>query len=347
MKVKDITIIGGGPAGLYAAFYAGMRDLSVRIIETKKTLGGKVHFYPEKMIWDVGGIPAALGAELIDQMVEQGMTFNPEVILGQKVTTFTQVEQGGFKVITADGHQYFSKRIIIATGGGLFNPKRLPLTYNARFEETNLHHSVYRRSHFRNKKVVIVGGGNTAVDWANELLGIAKEIHLIHRNESFKAYEAATRQLAASKAKIYTHTLVKELIPNITGDRVRAIRMRKSKSNQDEHLELDELIVNIGFDNELNFHHDPKLRFNLKEDYYIEGTAKAETAVEGVYAVGDILDFDGKVRLIAGAYSDAANAVNQIKRSLDPKAAEKAQVSSHNHRFNQKNEEKRSRLFEE
>jgi len=98
VKVKDITIIGGGPAGLYAAFYAGMRDLSVRIIETKKTLGGKVHFYPEKMIWDVGGIPAALGADLIDQIVEQGMTFNPEVILGQKVTTFTQVEQGDSKL---------------------------------------------------------------------------------------------------------------------------------------------------------------------------------------------------------------------------------------------------------
>ncbi|WP_413527135.1 NAD(P)/FAD-dependent oxidoreductase [Marinilactibacillus psychrotolerans] len=341
MIVKDINIIGGGPAGLYAAFYAGMRDLNVRIIETQKSLGGKVHFYPEKLIWDVGGIPGIRGAKFIDQMIEQGLTFNPEVITNQKISKFKQTDEGLFVATSESGEQYFSKRIIVATGGGIFNPKKLPLQYNVKFEETNLHHHIYRLKDFKNKNVVIVGGGNSAIDWASDLIGVAKEVHLIHRNDTFKAHEYNARKLKESSVKIHTHTLVKELVPNSAGTSVQSIKVRNSQSDQDYFLELDELLVNIGFDNELNFHHDPSLKFKLKDDYYIEGSSIAQTSVKGVYAIGDILEFEGKVRLIAGAYNDAANAVNQIKLSLDPDAEEKARVSSHNNRFDKKNQEKK------
>lgn len=345
MTVKDITIIGGGPAGLYAAFYAGMRDLTVRLIDTQKSLGGKVHFYPEKLIWDVGALPAVTGARLIDQMVEQGLTFDPEVVLNTKITTFEKTEDHLFETVSDSGDIFLSKQIIVATGGGLFNPKRLPLQYASHFEEANLHHNVYRLNHFKDKKVVIVGGGNSAVDWANDLLEVAGEVHLIHRSETFKAHEFNTRKLWNSDAIIHTHTLVKELIPDSSGQYIQSIRVRNNQADHDELIELDELIVNIGFDNELNFHHNPALKFNLKDDYYIEGSSRAETAVEGVYAIGDILDFEGKVRLIAGAYNDAANAVNQIKLALDPTAEEKAPVSSHNDKFNDKNQEKKERYY--
>lgn len=345
MTVKDVTIIGGGPAGLYAAFYAGMRDLDVRIIETQKKLGGKVHFYPEKLIWDVGGIPAITGANLIDQMIEQGLTFKPEVITNQKINKFEQTEEGLFIASSHSGEQFTSKRIIVATGGGVFNPKRLPLQYDTKYEESNLHYNVYRLKDFKNKKVVVVGGGNSAIDWANNLVEIAEEVHLIHRNNTFKAHEFNSRKLKESKAKIHTHTFITELIPNQTGERISSVKVRNNQSDKDYFLELDELIVNIGFDNDLNFHHDPALKFKLKDDYYIEGSSKTQTAVKGVYAIGDILEFDGKVRLIAGAYSDAANAINQIKQSLDPNAEGKARVSSHNTRFDEKNLEMKARYY--
>ncbi|WP_208559884.1 NAD(P)/FAD-dependent oxidoreductase [Marinilactibacillus kalidii] len=344
MTIRDITIIGGGPAGLYAAFYAGMRDLSVRIIDTQNLLGGKVHFYPEKYIWDIGALPALTGAKLIEQMVKQGLTFDPEVVLNTKIISFEKREDQLFEVRSHAGEVYLSKQVIVATGGGLFSPKRLPLQYDKQFEETNLHHNVYRVNDFKDKKVVIVGGGNSAVDWANDLLGIAGEVHLIHRSASFKAHEYHTRMLLESDASIHTHTIVKELIPDEQNQKLTAIRIRNSQSAEDTTIELDELIVNIGFDHELNFHHDPALKFRLKDDYYIEGSVKAQTAVEGVYAIGDILDFDGKVRLIAGAYSDAANAVNQIKMNVEPSADEKAQVSSHNERFLEKNNEIKNRF---
>lgn len=317
-EIKDCTIIGGGPAGLYAAFYAGMRELSVRIVEDQPRLGGKLHFYPEKTIWDIGGIVPTSGLDVMNQMIEQGQTFDPEVSLNERIVHIEKLDTDLFKAISSTGVVYLSKSIIIATGGGIVYPKRLPNVNSQPFEKTNLHHTIYRIADFKDKKVVIVGGGNSAIDWANELKDTVKELHLIHRNGNFRAHEAQLRQLQGPHIHIHAHTQIEKLIPHSNKEKLAAIEVKDAKKDETYTLELDDLVVNIGFDTEDNFHQTEALNLDLLDNYYIKGNSHTQTSIDGIYAIGDILDFNGKVRLIAGAYNDAVNAINTIRQQCYP-----------------------------
>ncbi len=326
--IRDITVIGGGPAGLYAAFYAGMRDMSVRIIENKSSLGGKLHFYPEKTIWDIGGHAPVTGMEAVQQMITQAKTFDPEVRLNEKIIEIKKLDDQLFLAKSSTGEEYYSKSLIIATGGGIFNPKRLPKVDCTPYEQSNVHYTILRTSDFAGKRVAIVGGGNTAVDWANELEQTASEVHLIHRSNTFRAHESQLRKIRESSATVHAHTLIKEIIPNNENTRVEAIKIENSLSTAENIVPIDEMIINIGFETEKNFHQEPSVRLDLIDDYYIKGTAQSETSIEGLYAIGDILDYTGKVRLISGAYTDGINAVNQASEYCDPKKEEKLVMSS-------------------
>lgn len=345
-EVKDITIIGGGAAGLYAAFYAGMRDLSVRIIELNDKLGGMIHFYPEKIVWDVGGIPPVSGAELIGQMVKQGLTFEPEILLNEQIKHVKKAENGFFISSGKSGRQYISKKVIIATGSGIYKPKKLSVKDAKKFERQNLHYAIQHLEDFKGKQVVIVGGGNSAVDWANELETVAEKVQLIHRNGQFRAHESQIKQLEKSAVQIHTHTEVKKIVPNASGNQIAAIIVKNNRTNEEQEIKLDQLIANIGIDSEQNFYHDKTLGIELEDHFYIKGSVKTNTNIKGLYACGDVLNFDGKVRLIAGAFTDAANAINQIKQALEPNASEKANVSSHNQKFTEKNRQIRARLYQ-
>ncbi|WP_161879701.1 NAD(P)/FAD-dependent oxidoreductase [Alkalibacterium sp. MB6] len=314
----DCTIIGGGPAGLYAAFYAGMRDLSVRIIENQSKLGGKLHFYPEKMIWDIGGMKPTPGLEVMEQMIHQAQTFSPKVELNQLITKISKLGPQHFRVFSSTGDYFDSKSIIIATGGGIFTPKRLPGIYCEPYETANLHYTIYRMKDFENKRVAIVGGGNSAIDWANELKDRVKELHVIHRRDEFTAHESQIRQLSGEHIHIHTYSAIEELLPDDSQDKIRSIRLHNTKTGTRLSLPIDELLVNIGFETEQNVHQDEALNLELIDHYYIKGSSLAETSIQGMYAIGDILDFQGKVRLIAGAYNDAVNAVNQIRQYCYP-----------------------------
>lgn len=324
----DCTIIGGGPAGLYAAFYAGMRDLTVRIIENKSSLGGKLHFYPEKTIWDIGGQTPISGMKAMEQMISQAKTFEPEIILDQKITEVNKLGDNRFEALSSTGKAYYSKALIIATGGGIFNPKRLPNVDCTPYEHTNVHYTIKRTKDFKNKRVAIVGGGNSAIDWANELEGNVSDLYVIHRSDSFRAHESQLRKLRESKATIYGHTVISELIPDISGQRIHALKLRHSKTDKETVVPIDDVIINIGFETEDNFHQDKKMALPLVDNYYIKGTSQAQTAVDGLYAIGDILDYSGKVRLISGAFNDGINAVNQVRDHCYPKEEDKIVMSS-------------------
>ncbi|WP_182201372.1 NAD(P)/FAD-dependent oxidoreductase [Paraliobacillus salinarum] len=334
----DVTIIGGGPAGLFAAFYSGLRGLKTKIIEFQPYLGGKVHVYPEKMVWDVGGVPPLSGAKLIEQMVEQGLTFDPTVLLNTKVTSITQDESKIFHLHTSESVTHTTKTVIVAIGGGILQPQRLELNNIHHFEQTNLHYLMKPLAYFKDKDVLISGGGHSAIDWAAELEPFVNKIYLTYRGENFKGHERVTEQLLSSKkVASFFETTITNFTSSQSGDTIEQVELTETKTNKKHTLSIDDVIVHHGYLRDKSLLQDSPLPIKLHDDYFIEGSSSSESSIDGVYGAGDILHHDGKLHLIAGAYQDAANAVNMAKKYLDPEAAKGAMVSSHNNRLKQKN----------
>ena len=179
--MEDVTIIGGGPAGLFASFYSGLRGMSVRIIDVQDKLGGKMQIYPEKIIWDIGGVAPKPCYQIIEDMIQQGLHFQPKVNLNERVTDIRKVSERHFEIETEEGHIYESKAVIFAIGGGIINPKPLDIKGAERYQLTNLHYVVQSFSKFRGKNVLISGGGNTALDWARDIAKIANRVTVVYR----------------------------------------------------------------------------------------------------------------------------------------------------------------------
>lgn len=338
-ELFDVTIIGGGPAGLYAAFYSGLRGLKTKIIEFQPQLGGKLHVYPEKMIWDVGGQPPIQCAQLIGQLVEQGMTFNPEVVLNEKVESVAKRADGIFHLETSSGETHVSKTIIVAVGGGILNPQKLDIEGAERFEVSNLNYTVKSMERFKGKRVLISGGGNSAIDWANELAPIAEEIYVTYRRAEFTGHEAQVEQLMNGGAICLLNTSISRLIASDTRDAVELVELTNAVTGEKMLLPVDEVIINHGYEQDASLIENSPLPIKQANDFYIAGTPKSESSVEGLYAAGDILQHEGKLNLITGTFVDAANAVNQAKLYIQPDATEIAMVSSHNDVFKERNKE--------
>ncbi|WP_034681335.1 FAD-dependent oxidoreductase [Caldalkalibacillus mannanilyticus] len=338
-EVFDVTIIGGGPAGLFSAFYSGLREMKTKIIEYQPMLGGKVHVYPEKMIWDVGGQPPILGEKLIEQLVEQGLTFQPTVFLNEKVESIARDETGIFALHAASGNKHYTKTVIIAVGGGILNPQKIDVEGAERFEVTNLHYTVKSLMRFRNKTVVISGGGNSAIDWANELEPIAKKVYVIYRKEALSGHEAQITQLMNSSATCIFHTSITKLIASENQEMIERVELTNHQSGDITDLSVDEVIISHGYERDKALLENSEVKIDLIDEYFIAGNAVSASSIEGIYAAGDILKHEGKVHLIAGAFQDAANAVNQAKLFIEPEANRDGMVSSHNEIFKNRNRE--------
>lgn len=338
-EIFDVTIIGGGPAGLYSAFYSGLREMKTKIIEFQPELGGKLHVYPEKMIWDVGGLPPTPGAQLVNQLIQQGLTFQPTVVLNEKAESIFQNEQGIFEIKTASGDSHFSKTILIAVGGGILKPQKLEIEGAERFEVTNLNYTVRALQHFKNKTVLISGGGNSAIDWANELEPIAKKVYLTYRKDQLAGHEAQVSQLLNSSVTCFFQSGITRLIANQQHDRIEQIELTNFENGDVTMLEVDEVIINHGYERDASLLHNSNLRIDTIDDYYVSGNAMCETSLPGIFAVGDIVSYEGKVNLIAGAFQDAVNAVNKAKQFVQPNSPKFGMVSSHNDAFKKRNKE--------
>lgn len=312
--IFDITIIGGGPVGLFTAFYAGLRDMRVKIIESLSELGGQpAVLYPEKVIYDIPGFPAITGANLVDNLIEQLGRFKDKtsICLKEEVKTFER-KNDMFTIETNKG-QHFSKAIIIACGNGAFAPRRLGLDNEELYADQNIFYNVHKLDQFAGKKVVICGGGDSAVDWANALDKIAESVTLVHRRDAFRAHEHSVEVLKSSSVNIVTPYVPLELKGD--GEKVQSLVIQKAKSDDTLELPLDDLIVSFGFStsnkNLKNWNLDHKRSS-------INVSPVFQTSQEGVYAIGDAAQYEGKADLIATGFGEAPTAVNQAIHYIYP-----------------------------
>lgn len=313
-EIFDITIIGGGPVGLFTAFYAGMRQASVKIIESLPQLGGQLSaLYPEKYIYDIAGFPKVRAQDLIDNLQDQMNQFEVTISLGQSVETINKREDGIFK-ITTNKETHYTKTIIITAGNGAFQPRKMNCEGEEKFADKNLHYFVTNINEFADKKVVLFGGGDSAVDWALMLEPIAEKVTLIHRRDKFRAHEHSVELLQQSKVEILTPYVPEQLVGN---RKIEKVIVKETKSNKLLELEVDDVLVNYGFVSSLG----PINNWGLEiKKNSIVVNSKMETNIEGVYAVGDICIYEGKVKLIATGFGEAPTAVSNAKVYIDPTA---------------------------
>ncbi len=314
-KVYDITIIGGGPTGLFTAFYGGMRQASVKIIESLPQLGGQLSaLYPEKYIYDVAGFPKVRAQELINNLKEQMAKFEPSIALEQSVEKLEKQEDGTFK-LTTNSEIHYSKTVIITAGNGAFQPRRLELESAAQYERKNLHYFIDDLNKFADQKVVVFGGGDSAVDWALMLEPIAKEVTIVHRRDKFRAHEHSVDNLNNSKVNIKTPFIPAELIGDDSG--IKQVVLTDVNGEGRVAIDVDAVICNYGFVSSLG----PIKEWGFEiEKNSIVVNSKMETKIPGIYAAGDICTYEGKVKLIACGFGEAPTAVNNAKAYIDPKA---------------------------
>ncbi|OAZ42110.1 NAD(P)/FAD-dependent oxidoreductase [Paenibacillus polymyxa] len=335
LELYDVTIIGGGPAGMYTAFYSGMRDMKTKLIEAKHELGGRMRIYPEKMIWDVGGVTPILCEKLIDQLEQQAKTFEPTIVLGQQITGLDRQEDGTFLLTSATGEQHWTRTIVLAVGYGILKMAKLEIEGADRYEVTNLHYTVQELEPFRDKHVLISGGGNSAVDWANELESIAASVTVVHRRDHFGGHEKNVARMKSSSVRVLTPYAVSQLHSN-NGETIEQVTINHIDTGETEMLNVDAVIVNHGLKSDFGPLRDWGLDMG---EWHARVSDKLETNLPGIFAAGDFVEYGSKLYLIAGTFTDAALALNSAKLYIDPTADKAAYVSSHNSRFKEKNRE--------
>ncbi|MGE0351624.1 MAG: NAD(P)/FAD-dependent oxidoreductase [Gemmatimonadales bacterium] len=320
--IKDITIIGAGPTGLFGAFYAGMRGASCRLVDALPEVGGQLQaLYPEKYIFDVAGYPKVLAKDLVRNLAAQGLQFGATTHLGHVVTGLSRVDEpegvGRFLLETEQGEVYPSRTVIIAAGIGAFEPRLLPVEGVERFQDRGLHYSVLDPQRFAGKRVLLVGGGDSAFDWAVNLQGIARSIALIHRRDGFRAHAATVRQVEelarAGRCDFRTFWEVKAVHGE---EQVTGAVIFNNRTKAEEALELDAIIPLLGFHSDLGAIKEWGLDSTKGE---IAVNQLMETNVPGIYAAGDIVTYPGKLKLIATGVAEVCTAVNNAVHYIDPK----------------------------
>lgn len=306
MQLTDLIIIGGGPVGLAALFRAGMHDVSARLIEASGQLGGQLTtLYPEKYIYDIFGLPKVLAKDLVDNLKKQVEPFEQKIQIGELVENISVSDEEIYSVKT-NKNTYYSKTLILTTGNGIIAPRRLMQGNSEQYESKGIHYFVKRKNDFKGKNIAIVGGGDSAIDWALELIPIANNLSIIHRSDKFEAHESNVRkvfQLAArNKVRIYTSHVVEKLEGE---EKLEKVTIKDWKDKQ-RTIEADCLLPMIGYKINLGSMADWGLELQGKK---IKVNQFMATNLPGIFAAGDAVDFPGKIKMITTGFAEATIAV--------------------------------------
>ena len=318
MDVRDITIIGGGPTGLFALFYAGMRQATARIVDALPELGGQLTaLYPEKYVFDVAGYPKVLAKDLVKLLAEQAAQFRQPIHLAQRVVGLEQTD--GHFVLATDHDRFASRSIVIAAGIGAFSPRRLPQACAQPWYGKGIYDVVTDPEAFRGRRVVIIGGGDSAFDWGVQLLDRADRVTIVHRSDRFRAHAATVGQyqaaVAAGRAGLHTFHELLDIKCTDGSDQFTRIEIRDVKAKTTRELDADVVLPMLGFVSDLG----PLAEWGLTlEKDEIVVNSMMETGRAGIYAAGDITTYPGKLKLIATGFGEAATAVNQAVHWIYP-----------------------------
>jgi ferredoxin/flavodoxin---NADP+ reductase len=327
--VVDIAILGAGPTGLAAAYYAGHRDASVRIIESLEQLGGQVAaVYPEKFVYDVAGHPKVLGQKLVDLCAEQGLQWGADVRLGEEVQTLERVSSNGEELLaisTSRGNVFLSRALIVTAGHGAFEPRKLGIDGIDEWEGKGLHYFVRQKDVFRGCRCVIVGGGDSALDWTLGLQDTAQPpIALVHRRDRFRALESSLNEARELESQGRVRILTPCEVREIHGDgQVEAVTIENTTSGEVEQVPCDALITLLGFHSHLGAIAEWGLDLEGKRQIKVDPMTM-ETNLPRVFAAGDVAGYPTKITLITIGMGEAAiaanNAIAQIRgEKVQPK----------------------------
>jgi thioredoxin reductase (NADPH) len=314
--VYDVTILGAGPSGLFGAFYAGLRELKTKIIDVLPEVGGQLTvLYPEKFIYDVPGHPKILAKDLVKLLAEQTMQWKPTLCLSERVIHLKRREDGIIEMTS--GRTHLSKTVIITAGVGAFTANKLALENIGRFEGRGVYYFVKDKTLFRGKRLLIVGGGDSAVDWALNLKDYARQVTLIHRRDQFRSAPASLTELMHSHVEVKTFHEIK----SIQGDnKIEHVVIFDNRTKEETRLDVDAVLLNLGFKADLG----PIKNWGLElhGTRFLQVNARMETNIPGVYAAGDIAaqpDVE-PVNLIATGFAQATIAINVAATFLNPQA---------------------------
>lgn len=316
-EITDITIIGGGPTGLYGLFYAGMRGVSARIIDVLPELGGQLTaLYPEKDIFDVAGFPCILAKDLARDLVEQAMQFDADVCLEERVNALNP--NGDVFELETDGGIRPTRSVVIAAGKGAFKSRTIKVDRWEEFWKKGLVTHVRDPEAFRGRRVLIVGGGDSAFDWSWALRDIASELTHIHRSDRFRAHERTVGQVTDAHERGELDLKTFHEVGELHGeDWVEGVTLVHSKTKEQEYLEVDDILALIGFVPNIG----PIAEWGLElEGNAIRVDSRMRTNIPGVYAAGDIVSYEGSLELISTGFGEAAIAVNNAVHFIDPNA---------------------------
>jgi len=308
----DVLIVGAGPAGLYAAYYAGFRGLSTAIVDGLPEAGGQITaLYPEKQIFDVAGFPAIKGKDLVDALVAQVTPFGPTYLLGEQAIGY---HPSGDQVVisTASGQTVTAKAVVVTGGIGTFTPR--PLPGGEAWEGRGLEYIVPTYAPYEGKDVVVVGGGDSALDWALGLEPVARSVTLVHRRDEFRAHAHSVKLLRESTIRLITPSQVMSI--NGT-DELESVTVRDVKTKETQEVKVQAIVAALGFTADIG----PLEAWGLAvaERHIVVDTTMA-TNLPRVFAAGDITEYPGKVRLISVGFGEAATAVCNAATVIDPSA---------------------------